>query len=536
MRLPPDTRGGSTLRSSGESRRSRQIRDRDRALFAESRCGVLTLDRPRGRREVAARPRDRSSSSTASARVVAGRCLAVRRRDHVLAAGRAGARPRRNRGRRRAIAVRRRRARRARASSLRHRRFRRSSRRATSSSGASGACSRALPGSGRCSSASRTSTGPSPPCSTSLEYLVAFATAPDRRSSATPGPDLLEARPTWARYPLVGARAALRRRDARASRVAGDRRRRARRAIAATRGGQPAVRRAARRDDARVRARATSTLGCRHRSRRCSRRVSTASTRTSAARSSERRSSGRSSGSARSPTSRRRRAAARDAPPDVARRGRASAPVRRGRRDGDTFRFHHALIRDVAYAGIPRPCAPTSTRGSRLAAVAAAAASASTTRSSATTRSRRTATSPSSLRGTSEPSRSLELGARLLGAAGRRALGREDVPAAIVMFEAPSLSCQTTTAVEVRCSTDSAAPRSGPANGSARGRSSTKRSLRRGREAIADRSSARRSSSSGSARTRSRGAAEEDRRIAEALIPEPSRSRIISGSPRRGGF
>ena len=140
----------------------------ERRFVDEGRCGVVTLRRARrGSASRGSRARSRRVS-TGERRVAPGRCLAVRRRDHVLAARRARARisaaSRRSLG---AIARRCRRRRGARAPARGDRRVRRSPLRATSSSGVSGGCSRQSPATGRCSSASRISTGPSRRCSIS---------------------------------------------------------------------------------------------------------------------------------------------------------------------------------------------------------------------------------------------------------------------------------------------------------------------------------------------------------------------------------
>ena len=175
----------------------------------------------------------------------------------------------------------------------------------------------------------------------------------------------------------------------------------------------------------------------RRRSTRCSPRGSTACRPTSAAISSERRSRGRCSTAARSSSSRPTRALRRSTRVCMALvRRDLIRPDSRAFAGDEAYRFRHLLIRDAAYGRFRRTRAPTSTSGSPAGwSGPPASGCASTRRSSATTSSRRTATGPRSGRADEHAARSRKRAATRLEAAGRRALARSDLPAAIGLLE-----------------------------------------------------------------------------------------------------
>ena len=126
--------------------------------------------------------------------------------------------------------------------------------------------------------------------------------------------------------------------------------------------------------------------------------------------------------------------------------------VRRARRpldDDATYRFHHILIRDAAYDGLlKRARADLHERFVAWAERVNAErgrATWSSRRSSATTSSRRTATGPSSGRSTSTASSWACGPPSELGSAGRRAFARGDMPAAANLLRRAAAALPTTT-------------------------------------------------------------------------------------------
>ena len=183
--------------------------------------------------------------------------------------------------------------------------------------------------------------------------------------------------------------------------------------------------------------------GCRRRSTRCSPHASRACPATSARSSCWHPSRERSSIAARSASSLPRL-------PDAFLERSLAALVRRDviRPDranfaGDeAYRFRHLLIRDAAYNSLPRPSGPLITSAWRPGSSAwPPTASASTRRSSAITSSRRIAVASSSARAEPRRGSSAHGPSQRLELAGRRALARSDLPAAIGLLErAASLS------------------------------------------------------------------------------------------------
>ena len=236
----------------GRERESATLEAAIALALGEGRCGSSLCSGPRGSASRGSRARS-ARVSTERRRVVSGRCLAYGGGITywpLVELVRGPRRPRGDRGHDRDC---RRRTRRRSSTCARRSETPTPPPRATSSSGESDACSRQSPATGRCSSASRTSTGPSPRCSISSSTSWPSAAA---RSSCC----ATRARTSWRRDPAgpvhgSRARTAVGAEADRARRGPG---RHGHGGAAFDRGdggGQPTLRRAARRDGARDRRR-----------------------------------------------------------------------------------------------------------------------------------------------------------------------------------------------------------------------------------------------------------------------------------------
>ena len=201
-RRPRATRAGSTRRSSGEPRSSSGSSAAIDAHFDRRRCGIVTSLGPAGIGKSRLAARARRAARRRRARASTGRCLPYGAgitywplvelvRDLGGTRRRAGlARRRRTTPRWPSSAC----ARRSAQSDLVGAERRALLGRPAAARGAGAA-------SGRCSSASRTSTGPSRRCS-----ISSSTSARSRRAASSllcnARPELLETRPGWARYPL----------------------------------------------------------------------------------------------------------------------------------------------------------------------------------------------------------------------------------------------------------------------------------------------------------------------------------------------